>query len=360
MEEIKKAEILFKAISIVALAIVFFSFFTSVSSVNISSCTNLNTSNTLYTLTANIDTVNNCFNITGENITFDGQGFYLRGNSAVSTPGINVSNSKNITIINLGSRLAKGSGFSPYIKFENTNNSRLYNISINGLSDLQNSHNNFIENSTLTNNDDGIIILKKGSTNNSILYILNDLVLEGILLTDQSNNNTIEYYNHSGSGISPSFGIRIVNSSYNILRNNFIDKAFPHGIELISNSSFNTIINTNFSRHFSSNRDFFLTSSSNNLIINATSDSGNQVIYLNESNYNNQFINIIGANTIDNENFEIVHWSGVGFTDCRDDFIGRNFHYSKDDISGEEYYCELIAVSLFKDGVRGSCNCYYK
>ncbi|AVB76017.1 Periplasmic copper-binding protein NosD [Methanococcus maripaludis] len=103
-----------------------------------------------YYLTENVNITGlNGINITGENITIEGNGFSING-SGSGTYFINVENSKNITIQNIASN-----GFSYGVYFHDTDSSKVENSVINSTSiavDIANSYELTILRNTLTAN----------------------------------------------------------------------------------------------------------------------------------------------------------------------------------------------------------------
>ncbi|MBM7408337.1 NosD domain-containing protein [Methanococcus maripaludis] len=103
-----------------------------------------------YYLTENVNITGlNGINITGENITIEGNGFSING-SGSGTYFINVENSKNITIQNIASN-----GFSYGVYFHDTDSSKVENSVINSMSkavDIANSYELTILRNTLTAN----------------------------------------------------------------------------------------------------------------------------------------------------------------------------------------------------------------
>ena len=68
---------------------------------NIDTCTNLSSANTIYTLTANVSNSSTCFTINASNVTLDCQHNIINITSGFAgTFGVTVGNRNNISILN--------------------------------------------------------------------------------------------------------------------------------------------------------------------------------------------------------------------------------------------------------------------
>ena len=297
---------------------------------NVTACRTLDQANTEYTQTANIEADSDpCINITAENITFNGNGFWI-ANSSLDGIGI-YSNQLNTTIRNCN--ISMGTSMGGYgIELKGANNSHIFNntlgnqyiglfLNLTDNTEIENnsadfilsgqgiylfsSHNNTLtdntasygsygirlfssHNNTLTDNtvsygsDVGITL---SSSNNNTLQNNDashnyDYDSSGIILTSGSNNNIIinnTANNNTGNGISLS------GSNNSILTNNTANSN-DYGIRL-SSSSNNNVTNNNVSLN---DYGIYLSSSSNNTLTNITANSNLQHgIYLVSSSYNN-------------------------------------------------------------------------
>jgi len=270
-----------------------------------------------------------------QNSTLDCLGFNLDGSDAYNTYGIYLegSNTKNNTIKNCN---ITDFYYGIYLYNGPNNNSILNSTSnSNSLSGiyLYSSSNNQIINSTLQENLFDFYIYASsnsqcnnyleniiGSGNRPIKYfnssvnLANEVLSELILCNaDNSNitnitidaspskNNNMLYViltdNSSFTSINSSYnhyGIYFYSSSNNTIINSTSNSNSLYGIFLSSSSNNNTIINSTFN---SNSEGIFLSSSSNNSIINSTSNSNSYGIYL-LSTSNNQIINsIINSNS---------------------------------------------------------------
>jgi Concanavalin A-like lectin/glucanases superfamily len=165
-------------------------------------CTNLSEANRYYILAQNIASNGTCFNVTADNITLDGFGFTLTGNTIGS--GIsNVNGGDNITVKNF----AGINNFTTAIDFENTVNNTIVNNTVNFsmtfasgyiivFTDVNNSNisnNQFQINVSdtlqpsiyFTASSNNIVSKNNISTKDSVAPSLS----QGFYSTDSSNNN---------------------------------------------------------------------------------------------------------------------------------------------------------------------------
>ena len=90
---------------------------------DISSCQNLNSANTVYTLTQNVSSSGTCFNVIMNNVTLDCQGYIISGNGA----GYGI-NSSGYSVITIKSCIVQN--FTSGIYFSSSTNNTVYNNTI--------------------------------------------------------------------------------------------------------------------------------------------------------------------------------------------------------------------------------------
>ncbi|MBU4057842.1 right-handed parallel beta-helix repeat-containing protein, partial [Patescibacteria group bacterium] len=222
---------------------------------DVSACGNLDTANSVYTLTANVSSANYCFHIIANNITLDGAGYWVNYSQSAAGYGVNNSGGyDNITVKNLNivqeNALVTG-----------TTNHAIYS---SGMA------NSTITNNTISVKDDLAygIHLESSSTNT----ITNNTISAsgssgyGIYLYLSSNSNTLSNNTITTSG-SYGYGISLVSSSTNTFLNNIVTKSGSDGYGIhLASSSTNTITNNTISASGSSSDGIHLYSSSTNTI----------------------------------------------------------------------------------------------
>lgn len=221
----------------------------------ISSCQNLSSAGTTYTLNQSVSiSGQNCFNITAANITLDCAGVTISGNNAVSTNGI-YSAEFNTTIRNCMIN-----------DFENG----IYLIGGNSLV------NNVNVSSVCTNPGDGSGITLNTGGYNTI-------------------NNTI------ANGDFNCIGLQVTSSSYNTIENSVGKTVNDVGIYIAGTSTYNIILNSNASSEVDSGIKFEVGGDYNNIsnshiIVNGTATG----IYIRGANNNIRGNNITGNIWINN------------------------------------------------------------
>lgn len=195
--------------------------FYSYKGVYLSSCLDLNESNTLYSLMNNVSTTSTCFNITADNVTLNLNGFNVTGDNNGYDFGVYANGRKNIIVQNgliqwFGRDVGQGNG----VFFFNTDNSIVRDIkSINnfyGIYLLGGSDNNQIYDFNASrNNEDGIIL--DGSFNNTFYNSISSAnSWYGLTFAWGAANNT--FYNFSTSNNNHK-GVAFYNSTNNYFNN---------------------------------------------------------------------------------------------------------------------------------------------
>ncbi len=291
-----------------------------------SECGSLDIENKSCTLTGNISSLENGFNITAQNITLDCGGNYIIGSNVPNSKGILI-NSSNVTITN-----CKFSNFPIDIYTLNGNNITLYNITggseygliVNGTTNsnftnisfnnvtiagilvTNNSHNNTFTDININSSAHGIYV--EGGQSNTF-DCANGLInySQGgggwyFGITSNQFNTTIKNCNIFNSNrtttYSYSMGIQLTGSSNSSLYNNYVDSGSSAGI-YVTNSHFNLLVN-NFGSSVN-NQGLRLESSYNNLLINNTgsSSSNGGIGITGSTSHSNTLINCTarGGNT---------------------------------------------------------------
>ena len=173
-----------------------------VSAGEISDCGTLDTENTIYTLTNNVNSTDTCFNITANNITLDCQGYEINYSSdgGNNEHGVySTSNSSTIKNCNIVEGVIVGN-FDSAIYFNNAKNGIINNniITTSGISSYgiylsTNSNNNTISNNTITTSEEYAhgINLYSNTNNNLFLGInvnTNNIYANTINVDDGDNN----------------------------------------------------------------------------------------------------------------------------------------------------------------------------
>ncbi|MFA7708209.1 MAG: right-handed parallel beta-helix repeat-containing protein, partial [Candidatus Pacearchaeota archaeon] len=306
---------------------------------DVTSCGILNIPNSVYTLKNSVISTGTCFNITGENITIDCNGWenriiYGNQDSATKYYGI-YSNKFNTTVKNCevtSGNSALSSQTRTGIYFNNTNNSRIENVNLsnnyNGLQ-LELSSNNILSNIIADSNDYTGILLYPNSTKNFLLNItaennnygiqvgpyssnnvFSDIIakdnIRGISLSHSSNNNILNVSSYGAS----SFGIYLYYSSNNTFSSIAINSSNRGiGSDQSSNNTFSSIsIN-------SSNYGITLTSSSSNKLISISIINSTYGIEM-DSASNNHLKNI----NISKSNRKDIYFSASSISNCNNKF----------------------------------------
>ncbi len=230
-------------------------FFTLTQGTAVTDCMTLNQPNTLYTQTINITAlISPCINISVDNVTFNGNGFYITNTTTANGIGI-YSNSTNSTIKN-SNLLMNISGSLPggaAIKLSGSNFSYIFNNSANYEDTsiyLINSRNVTIENNSA------------------------DYSGYGVYLSASSHNNTIKNFiaRHSGAA---GIGIYVASGSNFTLYNASLINNTNYGLEIVSPSNYAnvTLVDTSYTR---SGHGIYVASSHNNTfnLINSSNATG--------------------------------------------------------------------------------------
>ncbi|MBR9704633.1 hypothetical protein GOV12_04420, partial [Candidatus Pacearchaeota archaeon] len=295
-------------------------------------CSIISEANSIYYLKNNIinnDLIDNCINITAENVTLNCNGYYIQSDDNVS--GV-YSNQYNTTIMNCNISMGiEDGGYG--IELEGSNNSLIINNTLNNQYNgiiLFSSFNNILTNITSNNNNYSGVYLYSGSNNNltdiisnnngyygTILYASSDNILTDITSNNNLNSGIYLYYSSNNTLINITSsnnlidGIFITDTSNNLLTNITANNNSVHGI-IIGSSSNNSLtdITSNDNQdgiHFSSNSNntltkiisynndlhgiYFTASSNNNIMDSNISNSGAYDIKSVSSSGNNYFIN---------------------------------------------------------------------
>ncbi|MGV8087420.1 MAG: BspA family leucine-rich repeat surface protein [Candidatus Woesearchaeota archaeon] len=304
-------------------------------------CTNITTQG-LYELSTNLNSVNTCFNITTPNVMLDCRGFSITGTNTTNSYGV-YTNQINTTIKN-----CIISNYSTEIYFNGADNGLIENINVSSISDTNghniylnsNANNNVLSNITaysekstiiniynsvnnnLTNieatSDNGWIITLNNASNNNLKNINTRSNNSNIVLTTGSNNNIIT---NITAGTTVQIGIWITfNSNNNTITNATTTATTGYGIGIQGSSNNNILTNINTTSnsnamHISSGNNsiinnitfisntstsIFIQNAINNSITNSTiiSINGSKVIEISHNSTNNSFINnkIISTN----------------------------------------------------------------
>ncbi|MBN2331341.1 MAG: right-handed parallel beta-helix repeat-containing protein, partial [Candidatus Aenigmarchaeota archaeon] len=287
---------------------------------NVTSCKVLDLDNTHYTQTANIEPdADPCINITGENVTFDGNGFWIR-NTTLKGTGI-YSNRNNTTIMNCNVTMSGSSG-GYGIELSNANRSFILNNTLNGQYYglyLSSNDDTRIENNTADSNIYGIYLFQGSDSNVLENNTADSNKYHGTYLNLNSDNNTI---NNNTLNSNAYCGIRIESSSSNIIENNDIwncSSAGAYSCIYIYNSDYNVFDSNRINK--SHKYGIILYSfnmgghSSNNVFknTNMTNIDGTAVFLddddLDSVNKNNTFLNFTYSNeTVDAYSVLIRKW----------------------------------------------------
>ncbi len=324
------------------------------SSTNIGMCLSLTLQNAVFTLTNNVSSAGTCFNILADNITLDGNGYWI--NYSQSSSGSAVSNGgyDNITIRNLNIVQGSASGNSYAIYGEGMSNSTITNSTIRTLGSnghgilFQSSSNSstISGNRIITSGGYGIYIASSGKDNVSAneiitsgyndfgMYIAivqdsnilsNNITTSGdsstgiYLLSSESSiisNNMVETSNEYGEGIH----LDTVSNS-NLLSNNTITTLNDSsaGIRLVSASSLNTISSNKITTSGQISAGVSIVTDSNTILDNniTTLADNSYAISISSSNSNN----ITGGSIIANMSYD-YYITNAGATN---NFTNTNF-----------------------------------
>jgi len=237
--------------------------FTTLSGV---SCQELNSSNTIYEMTADLvdnTLTDNCVRVVAPNVTLDCRGYYIQ--SEDNYAGV-YSNQTNTTIRNCN--ISMGAGVGGYgIGLENANNSYIYNNTLSnqyrGLY-LNEVFDAKVENITANSNSERGIYLSSSLNNDITEVVANSNAVNGVYLLSSSNNTLTDIF-VSASG----YGVELSSS----LRNVFVDVTSvsqTKGIYFQSSSNNNEIRDSNFSLN---GWNVYVSTSINNSFVNCSYDN---------------------------------------------------------------------------------------
>jgi len=308
-----------KKLSILSLFLLLSIISFSVSADSVTECVGLNTPNTIYTLTQDVNSIGTCFTITAENITLDCQGYKINYSSG---------------------------GIEGYGIYSNTFNTTVKNCIItDGLGNTSNSYaiyfasasNGIINNNTITTSGiAGFGIRLDAAVYNVILSntitTTNDHS-RGIYLSASSSFNGISDNTITTSGIA-GFGIRLDAAVYNVILSNTITTTndYSCGIYLSASSTnilSNNIITTSGNIDGTSHGIYLETSSESNIVNSNTittlgRDAYGIALYLNSdlNNLSNNNITTSGYN-----NF------GIFLSSSSDDNVLSNIITTSDSVA---------------------------
>ncbi|MBI2449536.1 right-handed parallel beta-helix repeat-containing protein [Candidatus Pacearchaeota archaeon] len=227
--------------------------------INITTCRELNNSNTLYNLNASVSSNGTCFNVTANKVILDCKGYSINyakngsGGYGIYSGGYNFTTIKNCKI-----------------NENNVSTNNKYAIYLRGASNGTVIHNTI---NTSGNQAYGIILFSnshynKVDNNSIITYGTSGF---GMLISSSSNYNNIINNNITTYG-STTAGVRFSSSSNNIFRGNAVKTlgSGASGIYLLPNSHFNRVDHTTIFTYGEGSYGIELDSSSNNTFSNST------------------------------------------------------------------------------------------
>jgi len=211
------------------------------------------------TLNCHLTSNSTCFAIEANNITIDGAGYSITGDT--TGEGIYVTGRNNVAIKNFNIY-----NFSYGIYLEYSSNNTLTNNTVSSNDyigiHLEYSSNNNITNNTANSNNFGISLWD--CTSNIIADNTVNSNWEGIPL-HYSSNNTLTKNTVNSNYI----GISLNSSASNIFTNNTANSNNYTGINLYSNSDYNNLINNNITNTTNTGVYFSSDSNDNNLTSNS-------------------------------------------------------------------------------------------
>ena len=208
-------------------AFILLAFSSAAMALDISVCTNLNSANTVYDMTANVTAAGSCMNVTANNVTLDCHGYKINYSQTSSGYGVNNAGGYDNIIIRNCIVLSGSATDGPAIYFSGSENGIIANSSA----------------STKGVGNDAIVL--STSTNITIRNCTSSTAASnaaGIWLTASANNNFID--NNSITTTGGARGITVSASSGNSFTKNYIETSntMGAGIYLISSSHNSTII----------------------------------------------------------------------------------------------------------------------
>ena len=277
------------------------------------------------TLNCNLTSNGTCFTIGASNITIDGNGFSITGNT--SGNGINVTGRNNVTIKNF-----KIYSFSAGIYLSSSSNNTLTNNTANsnkyGIHLVSSDDNDIMNNNASSNTGRGVYL--DGSSENNI--------------TDNTANDN-NYY-----------GISLESSSNNTLTNNIVNSNSRDGIRLSSSSSNNTVTNNTARLNNQDGLRIHDSGSTNNTITLNTFCSNNQ------SGGNYYDIYDSDSNSGDNNTCDTTYkWNDTGINGCWYACSGlpRICDLNNDGITIHDYNDLMTTYKCFL-GITRNCDSHYQ
>jgi len=282
-------------ISVFAWVFAFFCLASLASSLDVSACGELNSANTYYKLTQNVESSYTCFNVTASNVTLDCQGFNINYSTEVTNGiGVNVTQQNSIVIKNCLLNATNSSTDSIGIYLLSSNNSQVYNntITVNASGGdiavwVDSSENNTITNNTVVNATYAFSFTD--STNNVARENrVNSLVSYGEGFDLWRTLNTTFDANVIVLNADGQTGFYVYDSPNNSFYNNVIQvNESGTGFDFESSSSNNFLDNNSVYLNGNSGTGIYLFSSNNNLVNGVISSLGveNVGIHVENSNY---------------------------------------------------------------------------
>jgi len=176
----------------------------------IDACGTLSNDGATYTLNQSVSSSGTCFTIDANNITLDGNGYWINYSDTSDGYGITASSKTNVTIKNANIMQINESGTTDIIgiRFISVNDSFITNVNstiISGTSSygifLSLALNNTLTSNTLTSNTSHGIHLETSSNNNLTSNIFNtnstSITIGDIALTDSNNTNVFNLNDYS-------------------------------------------------------------------------------------------------------------------------------------------------------------------
>lgn len=249
----------------------------STAQTSVTTCQALDTANTRYELDASINATDNCFTVTANNITFDGNGRYVISND--SGTGFNVDNVNDFTLLNLNL-----TSFDSNIDIRGVNGFNITNVilSFSFLGDnifLRNVTNVDITNVTSLGGNDGLDFATTQGGSHNIL-IQNSLFvssgISGIRIGSDSGEFNIKNNNFTGNSQTEI----LIQGGGNITIDN---NNFTGGVDAIQTTASvsNLTITNNDFNDFSSDMFSFSATNLTEIINNSYSNIGSNLFNLN-------------------------------------------------------------------------------
>lgn len=264
-------------------------------SVNINSCSVLDTPGETYILTQDIwnSTNTTCMDIQANDVVLDCQGKRIDGVDGASTYGVRIINSDNVTVRN-----CEISDWTYGIYMSSSTDDKIYNNLITSTTDrgvnviTSSNYNNFTNNTVYLNDGYGVAFISSNYNNFSYGNVSNN-TNHGFWFSS-SDNNRIEYTVINSNAQD---GINFDTSDNNVIYENNITSNQARGI-YISSSSWNRIEGGNVKSN--GNTGIRLYQSTNNNITGVNSSlNTNYGIYFESSSNSNRIENsIVSKNTL--------------------------------------------------------------